>query len=206
MSLFYRLAYAAGFAPWEKAARHGPAAGQIAALLDREQEERRLPLGRALDLGCGTGYWAVELTRRGWSVTGIDLVGSAVQAARDRARSAGVAVRLVRGDVTALRDYGVEPAFDFFWDFGMLHGLAPEQQTGAGREIDAVAAPGATLLMLAWRPGWRGPLPHGMSASDIDAVFPDWRVIDTIPFDATGLPPPLRTVEPRVYRLRRSGS
>jgi hypothetical protein len=45
--------YRFGFTPWE---RYGSAAAaSIAAKLDREEAERPLPPGRALDLGCSRG-------------------------------------------------------------------------------------------------------------------------------------------------------
>lgn len=204
MSLFYRFAYSIGFTPWENAAKHGPAAAQIARLFDREQKDRQPPFGKALDLGCGTGYWSVELASRGWQVTGIDLVPKAVSRARERAREAGVEARIVQGDVTALRAAGVGSGFRLIWDFGTVHGFTREQREAVGREVSAVAAPDATVLMLAWTPGRRGPLPRGASRSDLEAAFPGWKVVDAEPFDVTGLPRPLRKVEPRCYRLRRA--
>lgn len=203
MSLFYKLAYMVGFTPWENAAVHRPAAAQIAALFDREEGERTPPYGRALDLGCGTGHWSIELARRGWQPTGIDLVGSAIATARQRAEQARVSVRFVEGDVTALRAAGIRPGFQLVWDFGTLHGLIQPQRQAVGRELDALAAPGATMLMLAWAPGRRGPLPRGASRADVENAFPSWRVIDEALFDASGLPSPLRSVDPRCYRLRK---
>ena len=48
-----------------------------------------------------------------------------------------------------------------------------------GREATAVADPaGATLLMMAWKPGRRGPLPRGASPEEIQAAFPEWTPID----------------------------
>lgn len=88
------------------------------------------------------------------------------------------------------------------WDFGSIHGLNAEQREAVGREASAVAAPGATALILAWEPGRRGPLPRGASRAEIEAAFPGWEVVDDQPFDASGLPGPLRGVEPRVYRLK----
>src|SRR5690349_24985387 len=78
----YALGYRLGFTPWE---RYGPAAaGSIAALLDREVAERARPLGRALDLGCGRGQYAPELTSRGWQVVGVDYVARAIEEANRR--------------------------------------------------------------------------------------------------------------------------
>jgi SAM-dependent methyltransferase len=45
---------------------------------------------RILDLGCGTGRHAIELARRGYSVTGIDLSANQLARARAKALAAGV--------------------------------------------------------------------------------------------------------------------
>jgi len=65
------------------------------------------PYGPALDLGTGSGVWGVQLARRGWSVTGVDMVDRALRRARERVEDAGVNMRLVHGDVTALRESDV---------------------------------------------------------------------------------------------------
>ena len=204
MSLFYELAYAIGFTPWENAAIHRPAAEQVAALFDREQSERTPPYGRALDLGCGTGHWTINLALRGWQATGIELVSSALHKARARAKDACIEVQFIQGDVTALRAAGIQPGFQFIWDFGTVHGLTPSQRQAAGHEVAAVAEPSATMLMLAWAPGRRGPLPRGASRIDIEKAFSSWTIIDEVAFDVSGLPPLLRKVEPICYRLRRN--
>ena len=116
MSFFYRVLYRLGFTPWEEAVKHGPMTEMTASLLDREQAGREPPLGSALDLGCGGGLWSIELARRGWDVTGVDLVPKALSTARERAREAGVEVRFIEGDVTALRAAGVGSGFRLVWD------------------------------------------------------------------------------------------
>ena len=203
MSLFYRAAYRVGVTPWERAAEHPAAADHISALFDREHQGREPPYGQALDLGCGGGAWSVELARRGWQVTGIDNVRAALERARRRASEAGVEARFLEGDVAALRAAGVGSGFSLVWDFGTVHGLTPEQRQAVGREVTAVSAPDASILMLAWARGRRGPLPRGMDRSEIEAMYRGWQVVDEEPFDASGLPKPLRGVKPRAYRLRR---
>lgn len=203
MSVFYNFAYRVGFTPWEHAASHPPAARQISAALDREENERPAPLGKALDLGCGSGFWSVELARRGWEVTGIDLVPKAIERAEHRAKEAHAEARFVAGDMTELSRSGVGTGFDFVWDFGALHGLKADQLAAVGRQLSEATTAAATMLVLAWAPGRRWFLPRGVGRSDLEAAFPDWEVIDAQPFDASGLPAPLRNVAPCLYRLRR---
>jgi hypothetical protein len=91
-------------------------------------------------------------------------------------------------------------------DFGLFHDeLTDAQRESMGREVSAIAMPGATLLMMAWASGRRGPLPRGASRGDIEAAYPKWTVIDEEAFDVTGAPfyRHVPKAEPRFYRLRR---
>lgn len=47
---------------------------------------------KILDIGCGTGRHDVELTKRGYNVTGIDLSESMIEKAIENAKSAGVII------------------------------------------------------------------------------------------------------------------
>src|SRR4051794_7485821 len=99
----YELAYRIGFHPWEEAEDQPPFVEKISELFADEEAGREPPFGPALDIGTGSGIWGVQLAQRGWQVTGVDLVESALQRARERVREAGVEMRLVQGDVTDLR-------------------------------------------------------------------------------------------------------
>ena len=200
MQWFYRIAYRLGFTPWEGASTHE--AAMISEMFAREESEKQSPYGRALDLGCGSGMQSVQLARRGWQVTGVELVPKALDTARRRARDAGVDVQLVRGDVTDLQALGIGSDFQFVLDFGLFHGLDDVQRQAMGREVTKAAAPGATLLMIAWGPGSRWPLPRGASANDIERAFPAWKVIGEDAISASALPAALKNVNPRFYRLR----
>jgi len=204
MSLFYRAAYWVGVQPWELMAEL-PIRDQISALFEREEAGRAPPFGPALDLGCGTGIWAVKLAARGWQVTGVEIVGKALRAARKRAREASADVRLIRGDITKLQAAGVGCGFRFVLDLGAMHGLNRDARAAVGREVSAVAAADATALVLAWAPARRGLLlPSGASRQDIEAVFSGWRVIGEEACDVTGAPRFVQEADPRFYRLRRN--
>jgi SAM-dependent methyltransferase len=176
----YELAYRVGFHPWEDAEAHPPFTEKISELFDREESGREPPYGPALDLGTGSGIWGVRLAKRGWQVTGVDFVEKALRRARDRVTNAGVDLRLVQGDVTALRAAGVGSGFRLVLDTGTFHGLTRDQREAMGREVSAVASPDATVLMIAW-PKRRRPLIRGVSRSEIEEAFPDWTVTDVGP-------------------------
>jgi SAM-dependent methyltransferase len=203
MSLFLRLIYGIGFTPWEDMQEHA-AGRQALTLLEREENEREPPYGRALDLGCGSGIWSIKLAARGWDVTGVDIVPTAVRRARERASEANVNVEFIQSDIAALQAAGVGSGFQLVLDFGAVHGLNDEQREAVGQQVSAATVTGATLLMYAMGPGRRGPLPRGMSRRDVEATYPGWKVIDEEAFDASGLPGPMRKSNPRWYRLRRA--
>jgi SAM-dependent methyltransferase len=64
---------------------------------------------RILDLGCGTGRHSLELTRRGFSVVGVELLEANVEVGDALARAEGLNVEFVQAD---LRDLGLEEGFD----------------------------------------------------------------------------------------------
>jgi methylase of polypeptide subunit release factors len=131
----YRIAYTLGFHPWEDAEEQVPFTKKISQLLAREESGREAPFGPALDLGTGSGIWGIELAKRGWQVIGVDLIDKALERARERVRDAGVDVRLVHGDVTALREANVGSEFQLVLDTGTFHGLKSAQREAMGREV-----------------------------------------------------------------------
>jgi hypothetical protein len=74
-----------------------------------------------------------------------------------------------------------------------------------GREISAIAAQDATVLLDVFAPRHRGPLPRGASRSDVEAAFPDWSItdIEVADTDPDAIAKLLKFDE-RFYRLRRS--
>src|SRR6056297_124319 len=55
-----------------------------------------------LDVGCGTGRHAIELTQRGYSVTGVDLSESMIDRAREKAAAQGLDIDFRQGDARRL--------------------------------------------------------------------------------------------------------
>lgn len=172
----YRLAYAIGFHPWEDLADNPRFTRALLELVARE--ESTPPHGTALDIGTGSAVWGVELAKRGWEVTGVDIVEKALRRARERIEAAGVEMRLVHGSVTGLREAGVGSGFRLLLDTGTFHGLTDSQRMAMGAEVTAVAGPDAALILDCFAPRRRGPLPRGASRSDVERAFPGWRITD----------------------------
>lgn len=84
----------------------------------------RLPSGRALDLGCGTGRDAVHLASLGWHVTGVDVLPDAVERAADLARRCAAAIAPVAWQCADAQDPAFVPpggAFDLVVMLRYLH-------------------------------------------------------------------------------------
>lgn len=194
MTLGWKLAYRLGLTPWERAAEQGQP--QLDALLDKIETTRTKPLGRALDIGCGSGGHTSDLASRGWDATGVDFVPLAIERARARAGGAS----FVCGDVTDLASLGLEP-FDFFLDIGCLHVFDRARRAAVARQISGLARPGAQMLMLAFQPNTLPFVPEGVSQEEIGEIFADWHLVASEPADVRGLPKPLRRTAPRFYTL-----
>jgi SAM-dependent methyltransferase len=87
-----------------------------------------VPVGRALDLGCGTGTNAIYLAQHSFAVTAIDISRRAIALAKRKARSAslGDRIRFERGDVTLMRRWALGQSIDFAYDIGCFHNLKAE--------------------------------------------------------------------------------
>lgn len=193
----YNLMYHLGITPWERYA--SAAATTIAALLDREEDGRLSPPGRALDLGCGRGQHTSELARRGWQTVGVDNVPAAIAAARKRN---GDGATFVIADVTDLLAAQLG-SFDFFLDIGCFQGLNLDQQQALGRGVTALANPGATMLVLAFGPTRMWSFLGAASRRDFETALTNWDILTVQPADTASLGWPMNRTTPQWYRLRR---
>jgi len=74
-----------------------------------EQEINRDKSLKIIDIGCGTGRHSIELAKRGYTVTGVDLSESQLRRAREKAKEAGVTIDFQKHDA---RDLPFEGEFD----------------------------------------------------------------------------------------------
>jgi SAM-dependent methyltransferase len=82
---------------------------------------------KALDLGCGIGNHAVYLATKGFDVTGVDISPTAIGVAQENSCKKGVRCHFIVADVLGdMKE--VKEAFDFAYDWELLHHVFPEQR------------------------------------------------------------------------------
>jgi SAM-dependent methyltransferase len=170
--VLFRAMYRLGFTPWDG----HPLARSLRDLIEGEQP---LPIGTALDIGCGTGDNSIYLAQHGWRVTGVDFVEKAVAKARRKAAAANVNVDFVQADATRLSSEGVGTDFALIVDNGCLHGMSAEDRDAYVREVTAVAAPNARLLIVAFITGGSYGVP-GIDPAEVEQRFSrDWILLSS---------------------------
>ena len=112
-------------------------------------EELRLCAGATiLDVGCGTGRHAIELARRGFAVTGVDISAGMLAEAGRRSEEAGVKITWIQANAAEITIHGQFDGVICLCEgaFGLL-----------GREDDALEQPLAILRLVAraLKPGAR---------------------------------------------------
>jgi len=119
------------------------------------------PGGKVLDAGCGLGRISVELAALGLDVTGVDIIQSELDAAKDSAEAEGVELTLINQD---LRSFHAPDQYDcainLFTSFGYCDTIEEDMQIL--RNIADSLKVGGTFIMectsretaiLYWTPG-----------------------------------------------------
>jgi SAM-dependent methyltransferase len=101
----------------------------------------------ALDVGCGSGRLAVELAARGAAVTGIDVSGRRLAAARERASRAGAAARFLRADMTEPLPFADG---EFAAGVSRLALMIAPDPVAVLREVARVVEPGGPVVTAVW--------------------------------------------------------
>ncbi|MGH3563835.1 MAG: class I SAM-dependent methyltransferase [Mycobacterium sp.] len=177
----FRVFYGLGFTPWDG----HPLARGLRELIEGNGSPALSP-GSALDVGCGTGDNSIYLAQHGWQVTAVDFTPQALQKARAKAVANKAPVNFVHADVTRLSSAGVGSGFTLVVDSGCIHGMSDHDRAAYVREITALAAPEAQLLIVAFTPGALFGV-RGIDQAEIERRFtPEWVLL------STGVEPDLR--------------
>jgi len=162
MSFFWDWMYLFKKTPWDT----GITPPEIVSMI----ESGKVSIGRALDLGCGTGTNAITLAQRGFDVTAIDVSRRAISLAKRKARSAERLdrIRFERGDVTLMRRWVIGHSIDYAYDIGCFHNLNAEARQRYVAALTAVLKPGAFYMLYAFEPQADR---RGVALDEIAALF-----------------------------------
>ena len=162
--LFYLL----GWTPWDS----GVTPPEIVSLV----ESGRIPPGRALDLGCGTGTNIIYLNQHGFEVVGVDWSARAVAKARKKLNAAHIKAPLFIADLLDTQRFPPNGSFDFVMDIGVMHIFDDTDRARYAATLDRVTHPGSYHYAFGFKRGMvprRGLMrrfrqgPRGMSADDV---------------------------------------
>ena len=131
----------------------------IPELLRRLVENGTVLPCRALDIGCGTGNYAIRLASLGFEVTGIDVSPSAIRMARERMMdeaetrtwggneskgTCGFEVTDILDAPERLRE--LLGTFEFSYDYEVLHHIFPDERERYARNVSSLLEPGGRHL------------------------------------------------------------
>ncbi len=152
--------YRAQTIPWDRGAVSPALLGWI--------EDAALPPGRVLIPGCGLGHEAVELARRGFQVSALDIAPTALQHLAAELAAAGVEAERICADALAW-----QPAtpFDAIYEQTCLCALDPEHWAAYEHQLFAWLRPGGKLFALFMQTGREGGPPFHCALPDMRALF-----------------------------------
>lgn len=131
-----------------------------------------------LDVGCGTGRHSIELAKRGYIVTGIDLSAAQLDRARKKAAAADVTVHFVQADALNL---GYRSQFDAVIVIGAAFGLleTDEKNFEILENVSGALRPRGVLILVTTN----GLFPLFHSVKDFINEFYGHDVIKSSTFD-----------------------
>lgn len=137
MPVDWREAWRAGATPWD--------AGTSPPSLLELIESDRVPAGRILVPGCGTGYDLAALARADREVVGLDLSEDARVAFMSA--HAELPGRVVY-EVADFFSYAAGDGFDFVWDYTFFCALDPDQRSAWAQTMARLIKPSGILATL----------------------------------------------------------
>jgi methyl halide transferase len=150
-------------------------------LVDFLKRNRRIP-GKTLVPGCGFGHDCVELARRGFAVTGLDISSRAVVEAAKLARAEGIRVTYRRGDFLKL-DARYRSRFDWLFEHTCFCAIDPAQRDRYVHAAATALRPGGLFLGIFYNIQPKSGPPFGTTREELlDRFRPHFRfILSTIP-------------------------
>jgi len=125
--------------------------------LENALDEIGLQCWSSLDLGTGPGTQAMELARRGFTVTATDISEAAISLASEKAQKQRLEITWKQDDILNTR---LDRQFDLIFDRGCFHVLSPERRGDYVRIVSGLLKTGGYLFLKCFsrlQPGEEGP-------------------------------------------------
>lgn len=134
--------------------------------LKESLDELAIRGGKFLDIGTGPGTQALELSHRGFKVTGTDLSRGAVERCSKLSRD----IEFIEDDITRSRLRG---SWDYAFDRGCFHCLEPKDRAQYVETLARVLNPHGVLFLktFSWKQEDWGYGPYRFTAQDIRELF-----------------------------------
>jgi cyclopropane fatty-acyl-phospholipid synthase-like methyltransferase len=131
--------------------------------------------------GCGRGYEVVELAKRGFDVTALDLAPSAVTALKQSLAKAGASAHV---ECVNIFEYQPSESVDVVYEQTCLCAIAPSQREGYAQAMYAWLKPKGKLLFNMMQTGDAGGPPFHCDFMDMKQLFSEdkWEWQQTPPF------------------------
>ncbi|MEK8200122.1 class I SAM-dependent methyltransferase [Lysinibacillus sp. FSL M8-0134] len=108
-------------------------------------EKNMINPGKVLEIGCGAGRNAIYLAKNGCFVVGVDISDNALKWAQRRMNEENVNIEFVCANIFEL-DYE-QNSFDFIYDSGCFHHIAPHRRVSYIDMIDKLLKPGGYFAL-----------------------------------------------------------
>ncbi len=153
--------YQCGVPPWDR--------GEVSPALLHWLEAGELLPCRILIPGCGRGHEAVELARRGFAVTALDIAPTPLAHLREALDREDLAGELVQADVL---HWQPDAPFDAIYEQTCLCALPPDDWHDYEARLHGWLKPGGRLYALFMQTGREGGPPYHCALTDMHALFP----------------------------------
>ena len=133
-------------------------------------ENGSIPVGRAIDLGCGEGSNAIYLAKKGFEVTGVDFSPTAIKRAKSNSQKAGVEVNFFEEDLTNI--HHVSGTFDLLVDFGALNDMNQVDRDLYVQNVLPLTHPGSRFILMC--------ISNNLPAYEVEQRFTETFNIETL--------------------------
>lgn len=144
-------------------------------------ENREIPKGQVLDIGCGLADNSIFLAKNGYQVTCLDITRQAIEKGKAKATKQEIQINFLIADALKLNEYFKEGFFNAIVDSGLFHSLDTKQRHRFAKQIRRALVNGGKYFVLCFsdkEPGSWGP--RRISKKEIREAFSTTFRIDYI--------------------------